>query len=87
MALISDSISLYKFSQSFFDGLCSLIYNAGESGVKKSEFYKRLSRCRVRNGNMNKNDLLFAIAGVKTSRISCKGHISRRYDEHKLMLG
>ena len=77
----------YKFSQSFFDGLCSLIYNAGEFGVKKSEFYKRLSRCRVRNGNMNKNDLSFAIAGVKTSRISCKGHISRRYDEHKLMLG
>ncbi len=76
----------YHFSQSFFDGLCSLVYNAGEGGVQRSEFYKRLKNCRVRNGKMNNNDLSFSIAGVKTSRISCKGHISRRYDEHKLML-
>lgn len=76
----------YKFSQGFFDGLCSLVYNAGEGGVMKSEFYKRLKNCRVRNNKMNINDLSFSIAGVKTSRISCKGHISRRYDEHKLML-
>ena len=76
----------YKFSQGFFDGLCSLVYNAGEGGVMKSEFYKRLKNCRVRNNKMNTNDLSFSIAGVKTSRISCKGHISRRYDEHKLML-
>lgn len=76
----------YKFSQGFFDGLCSLVYNAGEGGVMKSEFYKRLKNCRVRNNKMNANDLSFSIAGVKTSRISCKGHISRRYDEHKLML-
>ena len=76
----------YKFSQNFFDGLCSLVYNTGEGGVMKSEFYKRLKNCRVKNGKINKNDLNFTIAGVKTSRISCKGHISRRYDEHKLML-
>ena len=76
----------YKFSQSFFDGLCSLVYNAGEGGVYKSEFYKRLKNCRVKNGKINQNDLNFSIAGVKKSRISCKGHISRRYDEHKLML-
>lgn len=76
----------YKFSQGFFDGLCSLVYNAGEGGVMKSEFYKRLRNCRVRNNKININDLNFSIAGVKTSRISCKGHISRRYDEHKLML-
>ena len=76
----------YKFSQGFFDGLCSLVYNAGEGGVQKSEFYKRLIKCRVKNGKINQNDLNFSIAGVKTSRISCKGHISRRYDEHKLML-
>ena len=76
----------YKFSQNFFDGLCSLVYNAGEGGVMKSEFYKRLKNCRVRNNKINNNDLNFSIAGVKTSRISCKGHISRRYDEHKLML-
>ncbi len=76
----------YKFSQNFFDGLCSLVYNTGECGVIKSEFYKRLKNCRVKNGKINKNDLNFTIAGVKTSRIFCKGHISRRYDEHKLML-
>ena len=76
----------YKFNQNFFDGLCSLVYNAGECGVIKSEFYKRLKSCRVKNGKINKNDLNFTIAGVKISRISCKGHISRRYDEHKLML-
>ena len=76
----------YKFSQNFFDGLCSLVYNAGEGGVMKSEFYKRLKNCRVKRGKINLNDLNFSIAGVKASRISCKGHISRRYDEHKLML-
>lgn len=76
----------YKFNQNFFDGLCSLVYNTGEGGVMKSEFYKRLKSCRVKNRKINKNDLNFTIAGVKTSRISCKGHISRRYDEHKLML-
>ena len=84
--LISNLPYKYNFSQSFFDGLCSLVYNCGEGGVQRSEFYKRLKNCRVKNGKMNKNDLEFSIAGVKTSRISCKGHISRRYDEHKLML-
>lgn len=76
----------YKFSQGFFDGLCSLVYNAGEGGVQRSEFYKRLKRCRVKNGKMNQNDFNFSVAVVKISRISCKGHISRRYDEHKMML-
>lgn len=76
----------YAFSQNFFDGLCSFVYNCGENGVQKSEFYKRLKRCRVRNGVINKNDLNYSIASVKTSRISAPGHKSRRYDEHKLML-
>ena len=76
----------YVFSQNFFDGLCSFVYNCGESGVQKSEFYKRLKRCRVRNGVINKNDLNYSIASVKTSRISAPGHKSRRYDEHKLMI-
>ena len=77
----------YEFSQNFFDGFCSLVYNCGEGGVQRSEFYKRLNNCRVRNGVMNQNDLNFSIAGVKTSRISAPGHKQRRYDEHKLMLG
>ena len=76
----------YTFSQNFFDGLCSFVYNCGESGVQMSEFYKRLKRCRMRNGVINKNDLKYSIASVKTSRISAPGHKFRRYDEHKLML-
>ena len=84
--LINNLPYKYKFSQGFFDGLCSLVYNAGEYGVQKSEFYRRLKRCRVRNGKINKNDLNYSIAGVKTSRISATGHKYRRYDEHKLML-
>ena len=76
----------YTFSQNFFDGLCSFVYNCGESGVQKSEFYKRLKRCRMRNGVINKNDLKYSLASVKTSRISAPGHKFRRYDEHKLML-
>lgn len=76
----------YEFSQSFFDGLCSLVYNCGESGVMKSDFYKRLKACRVRKGNINPNDYNFSIAAVKSCRISAKGHITRRYNEHKLML-
>lgn len=84
--LINNLPYKYKFSQGFFDGLCSLVYNAGEYGVQKSEFYRRLKRCRVKNGKINKNDLNYSIAGVKTSRISALGHKYRRYDEYKLML-
>lgn len=84
--LINNLPYKYKFSQGFFDGLCSLVYNAGEYGVQKSEFYRRLKRCRVKNGKINKNDLNYSIAGVKTSRISAPGHKYRRYDEYKLML-
>lgn len=76
----------YKFSQGFFDGLCSLIYNCGEYGVKTSKFYKHLKNCRVKNGKMNTNDYNFTIASVKTTKISCPGHKARRYDEHKIML-
>lgn len=76
----------YNFSQGFFDGLVSLVYNCGEGGVMKSDFYKRLKSCRVKNGKINQNDLNFTIAAVKSCRISAPGHKSRRYDEHKLML-
>ena len=76
----------YNFSQNFFDGLCSLVYNCGEGGVKTSTFYKRLKNCRVRNGVMNQEDFNYTIAGVKVSKLSASGHKSRRYEEHKLML-
>lgn len=76
----------YEFSQGFIDGLFSLVYNCGEGGVKKSVFYQRLLKCRVANGIMNESDFNFTVAGVKNSRITCKGHIDRRYKEHLIML-
>lgn len=72
----------HKFSQNFIDGLGDLIYNCGESGVKNSEFYNRLKRCRKNN----KSDLEFTIAAVKNLRCKDKGNKIRRYNTHKLML-
>lgn len=80
--LINELPVKHKFSQSFIDGLGDLIYNCGEYGVKSSEFYKRLMRCRKNN----RKDLEFSIAAVKNCRISSKGHIERRYNTYKMML-
>lgn len=76
----------YKFSQGFFDGLCDLLYNCGEGGVKRSEFYKRLNKCRIANGKMNKSDLRFTVAAVRTIKITAPGHKPRRLATHKMML-
>ena len=87
--LIKQHDRRFIYSQGFIDGLGSLIYNCGERGVTLTEFWNRWSRCRYDKnmpGFINQNDLNFTIAAVKTSRISAKGHIERRYDEHKLML-
>ena len=75
----------YKFNQSFYDGLCDLVYNCGEGGVRQSEFYRRLKRCRVRNGKMNNSDYEYTLSAVKTCRISCDGHKTRRKATHLLM--
>ena len=87
--LIKQHDRRFIYSQGFIDGLGSLIYNCGERGVTLTEFWNRWSRCRYDKntpGFINQNHLIFTIAAVKTSRISAKGHIERRYDEHKLML-
>lgn len=82
----------FKPTQNFIDGLADLVYNCGESGVKRSEFYKRLCRCRAKNGNVNKNDLSYTIAAVKTMRLPSskmglkEGVAKRRYEVHKQML-
>ena len=76
----------YKFSQGFIDGLYSLVYNCGETGVKTSTFYQRLLKCRVKDGVMNEQDFNFTVAGVKESKISAPGHIKRRHAEHLIML-
>ena len=75
-----------KFSQAFIDGVGDLIYNCGEGGVINSEFYKRLCNCRIKNGKINENDLNFTIAAIKNMKITCKAHVSRRYETHKRML-
>lgn len=87
--LIKQHDRRFIYSQGFIDGLGSFIYNCGERGVTLTEFWNRWSRCRYDKntpGFINQNDLNFTIAAIKTSRISAKGHIERRYDEHKLML-
>lgn len=80
--LINELPVKHNFSQSFIDGLGDLIYNCGEYGVKSSEFYKRLQKCRKNN----RKDLEFSIVAVKNCRISSKGHIERRYNTYKMML-
>lgn len=76
----------FKVSQGFEDGLYDLVYNCGEYGVRQSEFWARMQRCRVRNGKVDKSDLSYSIAAVKTARISHEGHKERRYKTHKMML-
>lgn len=81
----------WKPSQSFYDGLVSIIYNCGTSGIYKTDFYKRLKRCRNKNGKVNINDLKYTIAAVKTARIPsgkyADGVRTRRNKEYALMLG
>ena len=77
-------------SQSFYDGLVSVIYNCGEGGIYKTEFYKRLKACRSKNRKVNQNDLNFTVAAIKNARIPkgkyADGVKDRRYAEHKMML-
>lgn len=76
----------YEFSQGFIDGFFSFVYNCGEGGAKKSLFYERLMKCRVKDGVMNESDFNFTVAAIKESKISQPGHVKRRYAEHKMML-
>lgn len=87
--LISQHDSRFVYSQGFIDGLGDLIYNCGERGVTLTEFWNRWKNCRYDSsqpGYINKNDLNYTIASIKTARISAKGHIERRYETHKMML-
>jgi GH24 family phage-related lysozyme (muramidase) len=83
--LIKNLPYTYKFSQSFFDGLVDLVYNCGESGIKNSTFYSRLTKTRVKNNKINKNDYEYCLAAVKNCRIKAKGHIERRKNTYNLM--
>lgn len=76
----------YEYSQGFIDGLGSLVYNCGMSGVMNSEFWNRLQNCRGHNKTINSSDLNFTLAAVKHMNITKKGHIIRRQAEYELML-
>lgn len=78
----------FKFSQEFIDGLGSLIFNCGETGVKNSEFYKTLLKCRKDKNeppNINKRDIEFALSKIKNTHVYFNGHKKRRTNEYRLM--
>ncbi len=74
-----------KFKQGFINGLGDLIYNCGEGGVKGSLFYKRLMKCRINNGRINKKDFDYTLSAVKTCKITSKGHKPRRQECYEMM--
>lgn len=81
----------YRYNQGFIDGLVSLIYNCGQSGVEKTRFWKAMEHCRYdkKTKNINIDDLRYAISFVKTANISSEyknGHINRRKAEQSKML-
>lgn len=80
--LVSELNPKLKLSQKFIDGLGDLIYNCGEGGVRQSHFFARLKRCRPNN----QNDINFTVAAVKTCRVSCPGHKTRRKEVAIMML-
>lgn len=89
-SMLSELDHRFVYSQGFVDGLASLTYNCGPDGVKRTRFWKRMQACRYdkKNDCINKDDLQYAIAAVKTANISSiykKGHTNRRAHEHDMM--
>lgn len=75
----------YNFSQGFFDGLVSLIYNCGCGNIKNSKFFNTLKKCRVTKGTMNRTDYAFTISLVRNTCTTANGHRKRRADEARMM--
>ena len=75
--LESEGVNTQLLSQGFIDGLGSLIYNCGEGGVRKTEFYRLL-----KNGKIEQ-----AIAKVEMTHVYMRGHYSRRLAEAEMMRG
>lgn len=73
------------FSQGFIDGFVSFTYNVGPGNARKSTFYQRLKKCRVKNGIINEEDFEYAVSGIKLSIIRCTAHKQRRVGEYNLM--
>lgn len=73
--LEKNGVDTNEISQGFIDGLGSLIYNCGEDGVRKTEFYRLLKR----------NKFNQAIAMVEKTHVYLRGHHVRRLAEAELM--
>ena len=76
----------YEFSQGFFDGFCSMVYNCGEGGIQKSLFYSKLKRCRVTDGVMNIEDFNYTLSLVKNTKAPTSHHRKRRLAEYEMMM-
>lgn len=83
--MIDDLPYKCTFSQGFIDGFVSFAYNVGEGNARKSLFYQRLKKCKVKNGIINEQDFEYAVSGIKLSSIRCLAHKQRRAGEYKLM--
>ena len=73
--LEDNKIDTEELSQGFIDGLGSLIYNCGEEGIRKTEFYSLLKK-----GKINQ-----AIAKVEITHVYLRGHQIRRLAEANMM--
>lgn len=75
----------YEFSQGFFDGFCSMVYNCGEGSIQRTLFYSKLKLCRVTNGIMNEQDFEYVLSLVKSTRTPTSHHKKRRLVEYNMM--
>lgn len=89
--LISELSPHFRPTQGFVDGLCSLIYNCGENGIRNSKFFIALKKCRYDKDKktgiyyINKKDYEYCMTLVKYTKIYEPGHKPRRKAESKLM--
>lgn len=84
-SMLNDVNPEYIWPQGIVDGLGSLVFNCGERGVRTTEFYRRLQNCRFENGQINKSDIVYTLASVKTTRCTKRGHYKRRAGEYAMM--
>ena len=73
--LENNGVNTDDLSQGFINGLGSLIYNCGEDGVRKTQFYRLLKK-----GHISK-----AIAKVEKTHVYLRGHYTRRLAEAEMM--
>lgn len=89
--LISELSPHFHPTQGFIDGLCSLIYNCGENGIRNSRFFIALKNCRYEYDKkhkkyyINKEDYKYCMTLVKYTKVFEPGHKPRRKAESKLM--